>query len=170
MKYCRLLAAVALPIFLLVGCSKKPVRRETILGRETMNVIMPQGEIAHPVHGKETWFAYGAMNGVAPAKANGAAQAHAFADGFSSATVTVNIQEAPKGSRYVAWLRKPGSSERIRLDILQNPLRDVRHAVTVEIEKDLREFTEMIVTQERASGPSDDDAIVANGTLKLRQR
>jgi hypothetical protein len=78
------------------------------------------------------------MSGVAPAKANGAAQAHVFADGFSSATVTLNIKEAPKGSHYVAWLRRPGSTtERIRLDTLQNPLNDVRHAMTVEIEKDL---------------------------------
>ncbi len=171
MNRSRLLAAAVFPLLLLSACTTKTVRRETVIGRETMEVVMPTGSIVeHPVHGREVWFAIGAMNGEAPVNANGMVQSHVFDDGTSLATITLNIHEAPKGSRYVGWLSQPSSSQRVRLDVLQNPLRDVRHAATVEIGKDVRAYTEAIVTLERQSGPSETDPIQATGTLKERQR
>lgn len=170
MKPARLLA-VAVTLLLLAACSGKTVRREVVIGRETMNVIMPTGSsIEHPVHGREVWFAIGPMHGQAPVAANGMTQSHVFADGTSLATVTLNIEEAPKNSRYVAWLRKPGSFERVRLDAMQNPMRDVRHAVTVEIDTDVRAYTEAVVTLEWNAGPSDSDPVVAIGAMKQRKR
>ena len=82
----------------------------------------------------------------------------------------VNIQPTKKGMHFVAWLMKPGSTERVRLDILQNPLKDVRHVITAEIDKDLRSYTDVIVTRERDSGPSDSDPVQATGTLKQQHR
>lgn len=170
MNTLRLFIGIGLCVLLLTACQKQTVRNETILGRETMEVIMPTGgTIEHPVHGKEVWFAIGAVSGKAPAKANGVAEAHVFADDTSTATVRVNIEPAPKGSQYVAWFQKPGA-ERIRLGVLENPLRDVRHAATVEIDKDVRDYNDVIVTQERLAGASDSDPIVAMGTMKERQR
>lgn len=167
----RLIAGLGLGVLFLTACQKQPVRRETILGSETMEVVMPTGRtIEHPVHGKEVWFGIGPVSGVAPTRANGAAQIHVFEDGTSSATVTLNIEPAPTGSRYVAWLQKPGTSERIRLDILQNPLRDVRHAATVEIDKDVRSYLDAVVTLERKSGPSETDPVRAIGTVKHQDR
>lgn len=170
MKPARLFA-VAVALLLFPACARKTVRREVVIGRETMEVIMPTGsKVEHPVHGKEVWFAIGPVNGQAPFVANGMVQSHVFADGTSLATVTLNIEEAPKNSRYVAWLQKPDSAERVRLDALQNPLRDVRHAVTIEIDTDVSAYTKAVVTLERKAGPSDSDPVVAVGAMKQRKR
>jgi hypothetical protein len=163
----------AVALLLLCACSKGRVRQEeVVIGNETYNVVMPVGkEVIHPVHGKETWFAVGAMTGEGKINANGVAQVHVFADKTSTATVNLNIQPAPAGSRYVAWVRKPsGGTERIRLDELLNVLKDVRHVITVEVDKDLSAYTEVIVTQEKKSGASDSDPIVAKGALKAQSR
>ncbi len=167
----RLLIAVILPLLLVSACAKKSTRGEAIIGSETVETVMPTGKnIVHPVHGREEWFAIGPMSGESPVNANGMVQSHVFADGTSTATITLNIAIAPKNSRYVAWLRKPGSVERLRLDVLQNPLKDVRYAATVEIDKDVRAYTEAIVTLEKIAGPSDSDPIQATGTLTERKR
>lgn len=157
---------------LLASCSKQqPVRRDVSIGKELLQVMMPTGkEVVHPVHGKEVWFALGAMNGEGESKANGVAQSHVFADGSTIATVNLNIDPAPKGSNLVAWLRKPGSTERVRLDVLQNPLKDVRHVITKDIGKDLTGYTEVIVTLEKSVGPADADPVMATGLLKVQQR
>lgn len=164
--------ALLLPVLVLVSCSRGgSVRRETTIGSETLNVMMPSGkEVVHPVYGAETWFGLGAMKGNAPAKANGVAQSHVFEKGTTVVTVNLNITEAPKGSRYVGWLHKPGEAERVRLDVLLNPLNDARHVITVDVPKDLEGYTEVVVTQERASGPEDTDPVVAVGTMKVQER
>ena len=160
-------------VLLVVSCSKGKVRREATIGNETLQVVMPTGkEIVHPVHGKEVWFAVGAMSGEGKVKANGVAQAHVFADGETIVTVNLNIQPAPKGSHFVVWLQKPGSSstERARLEAMQNPFHDVRHVVTAEIAKDLRTYSQVIVTREHDAGPSQDDPVQSTGTLKEQHR
>lgn len=167
----RLLTASVLALLLLSACAKKSTRGEAVIGSETVETVMPTGKtIEHPVHGREEWFAIGPMSGEEPVNANGMVQSHVFADGTSTATITLNIAIAPRNSRYVAWLQKPGSSERLRLDVLQNPLKDVRYAATVEIDKDVRAYTEAIVTLEGAAGPSENDPIQARGTLTERKR
>lgn len=166
------LVILLFPLLIVTACSgRQRVRRDVPVGRETFEVMMPTGaEIAHPVHGKEVWFAVGAMSGEGKAKANGVAQSHVFADGTTIATVNLNIEPAPKGMKYVAWLGKPGSLERARLDALQNPLGDVRHVITGEVDRDLRTSIEVIVTLEGPGGPLESDPVVARGTLKERQR
>lgn len=158
-------------MILLASCSKGRVRREITIGSESFQVMMPAGkEIVHPEHGKEEWFAIGAMSGENGAKANGVAQSHVFADGTTIATVNLNIQEARPGFQYTAWLQKSGSTERVRLDHLQNPLNDVRHVITTEVEKDLRKYTEVVVTLQRTAGPTENDPVQATGTLKEQER
>ena len=122
------------------------------------------------MHGEEQWFAVGALSGSNGTKANGVAQSHVFKDGTTVATVNLNIQPPPKGSEFVAWLKKPAGTERIRLDVLQNPLSDVRHVITTEVDKDLREYTQVEVTLERSAGPSEGDPIQATGILKRQER
>ncbi len=171
---CRSVASLVLLSFLLLtACAKKEgrVRREITIGQEALNVMMPTGkDVTHPVHGAEEWFGLGPMGGAGDSKANGVAQSHVFANGTTIATVNLNIVAAPKGSQFVAWLQKPGSVERVRLDSLQNPFGDVRHVITADAKKDLRAYTEVVVTQERQSGASDTDPIVAKGTLKQQKR
>ena len=159
-------------LLVLSACTTKSrVRQETTIGNEVMQVVMPAGkDVIHPQHGKEEWFAVGAMSGKDTTKANGVAQSHVFADGATIATVNLNIHEAPKGSHFVAWLEKPGVQKRVRLDILQNPFKDVRHVITADIDQDLRDYTSVVVTQEGAAGPMQTDPVVATGVLKHQKR
>ncbi len=167
----RILFTAVLGLLVLAACSKGRVRQEVTIGNEVMQVVMPTGkDVIHPKYGKEEWFAVGAMKGEGETKANGVAQSHVFADGTTVATVNVNIHEAPKGSHFVAWLQKPGATERIRLDILQNPMKDVRHLITVDIDKDLSGYTSVLVTREAAGGPMETDPVVATGVLKVQER
>ena len=167
----RLLSTALLCMVLLASCNKQTVRRDATIGNEVFQVSMPVGKkVIHPVHGMEEWFAVGPMKGEGTTKANGVAQSHFFVDGTTSATVNLNIQPAPKGFRFVAWLRKPGAVERIRLDALVNPFHDVRHLVTVEVAKDLRAYTDVLVTLERTSGPDESDPVQATGVLKVQKR
>ncbi len=170
MKRLHLVLIFTLVFVLLSACSKQTVRTETTIGKEVLDVRMPVGEVVHPQYGKEDWFGLGAMNGANKVNANGVAQSHVFANGTTVATVNLNIQPAGKNSQYVAWLQKPGTTERVRLDSLVNPLNDVRHVITVDIEKDLRAYTEVVVTLERSSGASDSDPVQATGTLKQQKR
>lgn len=168
----RILFTTVLGLLLLTACSSRGrVRREVTIGNEVMKVVMPTGKgVVHPTYGKEEWFAVGAIKGEGDTKANGVAQSHVFANGTTIATVNVNIHEAPSGYTFIAWLQKPGSQERIRLDALQNPLNDVRHLITAEVEKDLRGYTSVLVTKEGTGGPMETDPIVATGVLKVQER
>ena len=167
----RLVSVGFLCTLLLVSCGKQTVRRDVTIGNEVLQVSMPVGKkVVHPVHGKELWFAVGPLKGEGKTNANGVAQSHVFADGTTVATVNLNIQPAPKGFRFVAWLRKPGALERVRLDTMMNPLHDVRHLVTVEVAKDLRAYTDVLVTLERTSGPDESDPVQATGVLKVQKR
>lgn len=158
-------------VLLLASCAKQRVRREATIGNEILQVSMPAGkEVIHPQHGKEVWFGLGAMGGNGTTKANGVTQSHVFADGTTIVTVNLNIQPALKGSRFVAWLAKTGSKERVRLDVLQNPLNDVRHVITTELDKDLRAYTDVLVTLEKQSGPDDADPVQSKGLLKEVER
>ena len=171
MKRLHAVLAAVFCTLLLVSCTKRPEQKEIILGTETVGVMMPVGkEVVHPIHGKEVWFAVGAMNGEGETLANGVAQSHVFADNASIVTVNLNIHPASKGSSFVAWVSKSGSKEKVRLDRLQNPLNDVRHVITVDLPKDLREYTNVIVTLEHDSGPSETDPVQATGTLVVRKR
>lgn len=172
MNRSRLLLTGFLCLVLLAACQKGRVRpQEIIIGNETVEVMMPTSkEITHPEHGKEEWFGVGAMTGAGEYKANGVSQAHVFADGTTIATVNLNIQPARTGTRFVAWLQKTGGTERVRLDILQNPLNDVRHVITAEVDKDLRAYTEVVVTLEQQSGYQDTDPVVSTGLLKEQKR
>ena len=168
---CHRIALVALSLLLLASCAKKTVQREITIGNETLQVMMPTGkDVVHPVHGNELWFAVGALSGEGDVKANGVAQSHVFEDSTTIVTVNLNIHLAPKGQRYVAWLKEPTGAVRVRLDSLQNPFKDVRHVITTEVSKDLRTATEVIVTLERSTGPSETDPIEATGTLKHQSR
>ncbi len=168
----RFLSLLILTPLLLSACAKRGrVQREIILGTEAYNVMMPTDKnVQHPEHGKEVWFGMGAMKGENGKKANGVAQAHVFEDGTTLATVNLNIEVAPKGSAYVAWLQKPGTAERIRIEELLNPLNDVRYLITADVAQDLRDWTEVVVTLQGPGGPSADDPVVASGILKQRTR
>ena len=155
----------------LAACQSKRVRRESTIGTATYSVVMPTGQgLVHPQFGKETWFAVGALEPLAPAKANGVGEMHTFGKGVSIVTVQLNITAAPRGSHHVAWVGKPNSTERVRVGELMNPTGDVRHAASVTVEKDLRDYTEVSVTLEKASGASESDPLEAKGQLTERRR
>lgn len=170
----RTLRTVALSLLFLslAACaSKGRVRRETVIGRENIETVMVTGgKVEHPTHGLETWFAIGPMAGVEKVPANGVVQSHVFSDGASVASINLNIAIAPKGFRYVGWLKKAGSLERVRLGELSNPLGDVRHQVIADIAKDLSPYLEADVTLEATGGQKETDPVQATGTMKVRTR
>ena len=167
----RLLPIFLFSFLLMTACrGRQRVHTDTTIGKEVMQVVMPTGKgVVHPQHGKEEWFAIGPMKGEGDTKANGVAQAHVFADGATIVTVNLNIHE-PKAGYFVAWVQKPGSTERVLIDRMQNPLKDVRFAATADIAKDLRDYTTVIVTLQRSSSPQKDDPVVATGVLKHQER
>lgn len=164
--------AALLVLLLLMSCSSKGrVRRETTIGTETYEVVMPTSRnIVHPEHGKEEWFAVGALSGEGDVKANGVAQSHVFTDGTTIATVNLNIQPAAKEFQYVVWLERDGGQDRVKLETLQNPFGDVRHVITGTVKNDLRDHTEVVVRLEPISGSAGNGPIQATGTLKERTR
>ena len=168
----RIIAASFFSLLFLASCGKATVvRKEATIGHETLEVMMLTGKkVTHPVHGEEVWFAVGPMSGEGQTKANGVAQSHVFADDASIATVLLNIQPPAKGYHYIPWFRKPGSADRVRLDALENPFKDVRHVITTEVKQDLRGYTEVVVTLERDAGASPSDPVQATGTVKEQHR
>ena len=88
----------------LIGCGQKGVGVETEKVQK-INIPMPHdGEVRHGDHGKETWFAYGALQGVDGVIASGVTQSHYFEDGLYHHTVSLNIEPAKDGYFYEGWL------------------------------------------------------------------
>lgn len=146
-KLSTLLIALALPL-VLVGC----------FGRTPPS---------HPQFGKETWLGISALSGTKDAGVNGAALAHYFEEGKKYIlSIQLNIDVAPKGKEYHAWLQKGDSTDREYLGELMSPTGDVRHVLNFMSDKDLREFRTVIVTLQDAGKTGVPGQILAKGTLE----
>lgn len=162
---------VACSVLLVASCAKGRVRRETVIGKELYQMAMPTGkDVVHPEYGKEIWFGIGPITGKGKVNANGMVQAHVFEKEATIVSVELNILASPKGSFYAAWLVNPTTKEKLRLDTLVTPFKDVRHFLTKTVEKDIRAMTQLQITLEKAAGPSDTDPVQAEGTMTERKR
>ena len=123
-----------------------------------------------PGHGKELWFAIGAMTGVPGVNANGVAQGHYLEDGTSIVTIQLNVEQAPEGSYYEAWLVPSAEGERMSIGHLRTPFGDVRHQLKFIEETDIRGFAAVRVTKELDDGNPAASPPVAEGFLKVRER
>ncbi|MDD5026587.1 MAG: anti-sigma factor [Candidatus Peribacteraceae bacterium] len=165
----RTLAILVLPL-LLSACWWQAEDDQGI-GTETYNVILPQdGKAVHPKYGKETWFAYGAMNGVGEAVANGVAQAYLFEGGAYNLSLQLNMQIAKDGTFYEGWL-KTESGQMLSLGHLSNHFGDVRHQLQFESTEDFSGDLQVVVTLEKDDGnPLPSKEIIAEGVLKPTKR
>ena len=119
---------------------------------------------SHPQFGKETWLGIAALSGTKDAGVNGAALAHYFEQGKYILSIQLNIDKAPKGKEYHAWVENP-SMEREYVGELMSPTGDVRHVLSFTSDKDLRTFRSVIVTLQDAGRIAVPGQILAKGTL-----
>lgn len=166
---------VSASLCLLLSSCKESVRifsdEDAPIGNQVIRQVLPgQGPVEAPGHGKELWFAIGAMTGVPGVNANGVAQGHYLEDGVSIVTVQLNIEEAPDGSFYEAWLVSSDESALKSIGHLRTPFGDVRHSVKFIEETDIRGFTAVRVTLEKDDGNPAASAPVAEGVWKERKR
>lgn len=158
-------------LLLFSGCSnaKGPEISSPVERVQQIQIPMPhKGEIAHPTGGKEIWLAIAPMNATTEQPANGVAQAHYFEKGHYLSTIQLNIEPAPGGQYYEAWVRTGDDS--VSLGHMANPLGDVRHSVQFEADQDLRDHLEVVVTLEADDGNPLPGATIASGTLKVTKR
>ena len=162
MKNLLLIAIVAL--LPLTACKKADKELDT----EHIQIPMPIGGVKLENHGKETWFAYGALSGVAKYNANGATQSHLFEDGHFVHSANLNIQPAEDGYFYEGWLVK--GSDSISTGHLTNPFGDVRHGLKYEAEQDYSGYLKVVITLEPDDGDPAPAEHVAEGLLKVTER
>ncbi len=121
---------------------------------------------SHPQFGKETWLGISALAGTKDAGVNGAALGHFFEQGKFILSIQLNIDAAPKGKEYHAWLQKGETTEREYLGELMSPTGDVRHVLNFTSDKDLREFRNVLVTLQDAGKTAVPGEILAKGILE----
>lgn len=160
-------------LLLLSACGKgKPTVTidDEILDTETYSVITPTGgKIVDEKHGEETWFAYGAMQGIGGVPANGFAKSHRFDDRAFLHTIQLNINPASDGFFYEGWLvDKDGNT--ISSGHMRSLFGDARHALRFEADRDLRDYLKVLVTLEPDDGDPSPAEHVAAGTLRVTER
>ncbi|MBU0458202.1 anti-sigma factor [Patescibacteria group bacterium] len=166
-----IILAILLPLTL-TACNDKVKIEDDVIGEEAYNYAMPKdGKFEHPKHGKEEWFAYGAMSGVGDTPANGVVQGYKYEDGTSAVTMQLNINPTEEGSFYEAWLTAEEPDEIISIGHLTNYFGDSRHQLSFEADTDIQSKPFVMVTLESDDGnPDPSENLVAKGTLKVVKR
>ncbi len=135
------------------------------------NVPMPSGgEFTDVEEGSEEWFAIGPMAGVGESKANGVAEGHVFETGVYRFTMQLNVERAPDGSFYEAWLVNPSTQDTVSAGHLSSHFGDVRHYLQYQTDKDMRDYTTVKVTLEADDGNPAPATPVAEGAIVHRKR
>ena len=121
-------------------------------------------------HGKEVWFAFGAMSGSNDVPANGVTQAHYFEDGSYLHNLKVNIARSEDGFFYEGWVVSEDGKDWKSLGHLQSHFADARHGVQFRGTQDVRKYLNVRVTLEQDDGDPSPGKIVAEGRLKVTPR
>lgn len=167
------IAFVLVPFVLFAACKKESVSivgSGKDMGSQTLVQVLPgKGPIETPDHGKELWFAITPLTGLKGKPANGVTQAHYLEDGTFLVTVQLNIERAPDGFFYEAWLANDAGVE-VTLGHLRTPFGDVRHQLKFLGKQDLRTYSKFFVTLEKDDGNPAASEAVAEGKLVERKR
>ena len=176
----KFLPVIALLLFSACGKDEKPadsktgtgVTVEKDLGVQVLTQPMPvHGVVELPGHGKEEWFAYGAMAGTEFTPANGVVTGHVFTDDTTVVTMQFNVEPAKDGMFYEAWIRNPKTGASVSMGQLINGQGDARHGLRFESAQDLRAYTDVRVTLEKDDGNAEaSTTVVATGELKPTKR
>ncbi len=158
---------------LLSACGKEAtltVDPGKVVDIQEYNKVAKYGDKPDPVHGKEVYFAYGAMAGVNDTKANGVAYLSKFADEAVSMTVNLNIEQAPKGKKLLVWTADLSGGSALYRGSLTSIVGDTRHSLRFETTGDISMLLNVIITQEPDGSAHDQPgAAVAAGTLVQAQ-
>lgn len=164
------LVTLAVSSFVLVSCGKDGIEviNEPKDGAQvvTYNTV---GDIADKTHGRQVFFAYGAVAGASKLPANGVASLMVFEDGTTNIGVQLNVELAPKGSFYEVWLSSPNADKSAwkSLGHAKSVVGDVRHALKASLAEDLKEHLQIMVTLESDDGnPAPSDTLIARASLK----
>ncbi len=159
-------------LLLLAACAKTP---DATVGTneedwtEKIEVAMPRGgQVVDEQHGKEIWFAIGAMTNSGDEPANGVTQTHYFEDGEYLHNLKLNIARPEDGVFYEGWVVK--RNDWVSLGHLKSHFADARHAVQFRDQQDLREHLEVKVTRELDDGNPLPGEVIAEGLLKVTLR
>lgn len=164
----RIFLLLLLPV-LLVSCRNLRSLRDEGMKTEQIQYPMPQGgEVLYEGHGKEKWFAYGAMSGADGTAANGVALAHRFEDNRYLHTIQLNILPPEDGFFYEGWIQKGDSV--VSTGHLSNHFGDSRHGLRFEADEDYTGYLNVLVTLEKDDGNPAPGKPVANGLMKVTQR
>lgn len=122
-------------------------------------------------HGREVWFAYGAVIGTSGTEANGVATAHFLEDATYVIGIQLNIAPPAEGQFYEGWLMKgidPG--DWVSVGHFQQGNRESSQTLRLESSKDLRKYGEIAVSREADDGNPAPGTVVAQGSLRVTQR
>lgn len=163
-------ALVAVAATCLVSCAKDgiDVINEPKDGGQvvTYNTV---GDIADKTHGRQVFFAYGAVAGASKLPANGVASLMVFEDGTTNIGVQLNVEMAAKGNFYEVWLSSANDEKSAwkSLGHAKSVVGDVRHALKTSLPEDLKERLQIAVTLESDDGnAAPSDTLIARATLK----
>ncbi len=154
-----------LPLILcltLSACGQAPADDKVLKIQEYTQIMKTGGELTDPVHGKEVKFFYGAVSGTEGTNANGLAYVRIFEDGASSVTVNLNIELAPAGTKYIAYIQNSGGDASLKIGELESIVGDVRHTVKLVTDQDA---STMLSVKIRREGRGE-SILVAEGTMK----
>lgn len=146
-----------------------PTTDSGAIGKQVLVRAMPNGEVRDAQHGKEVWFAYGAVMGVDGAKANGVGTAHYLEDGTFVIGIQLNIAPPAEGTFYEGWLIGEGG-DRVSTGHFQQSLRETRQTLNFRTDMDLRKSLKIAVTSEKDDGNPAPGTAVAEGVLRVTKR
>lgn len=154
---------IACAVTVLSACGTKPAAnvpdKATQIQQYTSTIRDPKKPVTDPVHGDETGFWYGAMAGTNGTNANGVAFIHLYKDSVSTVTVNLNIQMAPAGKHYEAYLMSDSAVQPVDIGELRSIVGDVRHSLQFETKQDISALKTIMVKL--------DENAVAEGTVKV---
>lgn len=143
----------------------------SVVGEEVYIRALPgEGPIQDVLHGRELWFAYGALGGVNGAKANGVATAHYLQDGTYVLSLQLNIQNPDEGEFYEAWLFPEGGGAAQSAGHLVQGERDGRQILTFRSAVDLRRNLRIVISRENDDGNPAMGQRVTEGDLRVTKR
>ncbi len=143
------------------------------IGEEIYARVMPSKKegVTDAVHGKETWFAYGAVTGTEGNSANGVATAHYLQDQTYILGIQLNINPPDDGEFYEGWLLPPGTGrEWVSIGHFKQGEREARQTIRFENKTDHRNKLKLAITREKDDGNAAPGEVVADGTLHVTKR
>ena len=155
-----------------VSIGEKITNSGAVTGQQIFLRAMPtKGDVRDDVHGKELWFAYGAILGVNGTNANGVATAHFLQDETYVLGLQLNIVQPETGTFYEAWLVTGSAESWISLGHLTTSMpRTSLQTLRFSEKIDAREHLKIAVTSEKDDGNAAPGRVIAEGVLKVTKR